>query len=450
MPMIPVADKSRMRGFRITYLSSSQLVKSNESVLKKDRNVIAKMVARIKFRLSLICPYPFQMTCMNEIRDVNIHGRRTFTMKKETTEHEHWMKLALDLARKGEGLTRPNPPVGAVVVKNGRLIGAGFHRRAGGDHAEIIALKKAGQKSHNASLYVTLEPCCTFGKTPPCVKAIIESGIRSVIVGAIDPNPRHKGHGLKYLRKAGIKVVAGVCQPETQELIAPFKQWIASGRPYVALKMGLSLDGKIADHTGQSRWITGKQSRLLVQDMRRRADAILIGAGTVLADDPGLLPKPALGRKTYRIIIDARGRVPPDSRLLRDAQANRTIMATTRQCPRQKRLAWGKHGAQVWLLPAHKNGVSIPALMNKIGQMGLLRVLCEGGAETAAALIRAGMVDEFSFFLAPRLIGGHNAPSAIGGHGWKLIDAPRLRFIECRNIGADVLIRAKPVKENVK
>lgn len=374
----------------------------------------------------------------------------TYTMKKETAEHERWMRMALLRARRGEGLTRPNPPVGAVIVKNGRLTGSGFHYRAGEDHAEIIALKEAGGKAKNASLYVTLEPCSTFGKTLPCTDAVIKSGVGTVIIGTTDPNPRHKGRGLKRLEKAGITVIKDVCRAEAQTLIEPFKKWILTGRPYVSLKLALSFDGKIADSSGKSRWITGKAARRLVQAMRRGSDAILIGAGTVRADNPSLLPKPALGRQPYRIVLDAKGRVPPGARLLRDNRASRTIMATTSQCPRRRWLAWRKLGAQVWFLPLQNGGISIPALMKKIGQMGLLRVLCEGGSETAASLIRSGVVDEFLFFLAPRLIGGHNAKSAIGGAGWSLTKTPKLRFGECRRIGKDMLIKAKPVKKGAR
>lgn len=367
---------------------------------------------------------------------------------KPADEHEHWMRLALGLARRGEGLTRPNPPVGAVVVKNGRIIGAGFHHTAGKDHAEIIALKKAGARAKNAQLYVTLEPCCTYGRTPPCVDAIIKSGIRTVITSVPDPNPRHQGRGIFTLKKSGIKVVQGVCRAEGQELIAPFKKWILSGKPYLSLKMAMSYDGKTADYQGKSRWITGKKARSFVHDMRRRVDAVLVGAGTVLADNPCLLPKPAGGRKTYRIILDAKGRASPDVKVLCDSAVKQTIMATTLLCPAKRRNEWLKNGAQVWIIPSRQGDgkMSIPALMNKIGGMGLLHVLCEGGSETAASLIRAGMVDEFLFILAPRLIGGKNAPPAVGGDGWKLSKSPRLSFIEQKIIGNDILIRARPRK----
>ncbi|MDO9541695.1 MAG: bifunctional diaminohydroxyphosphoribosylaminopyrimidine deaminase/5-amino-6-(5-phosphoribosylamino)uracil reductase RibD [Kiritimatiellia bacterium] len=365
---------------------------------------------------------------------------------KPVNKYEHWMRIALGLARRGEGLTRPNPPVGAIVVKNEMVIGAGFHRCAGGDHAEIIALKKAGARAKGAQLYITLEPCCTYGRTPPCVHVIIKSGIRTVITSVPDPNPRHKGRGIFTLKKAGIKVVEGVCRNEGQELIEPFKKWILSGKPYLSLKMAMSYDGKTADYQGKSRWITGKKARSFVHDMRRRVDAVLVGAGTVLADNPCLLPKSANGRKTYRIILDAKGRVSPDAKVLCDSAAKQTIMATTSLCPAKRRNEWLKNGAQVWIIPSRQGQVSIPALMDKIGGIGLLHVLCEGGSETAASLIRAGMVDEFLFFFAPLIIGGKNALPAIGGKGWQLSKSPRLSFIEWQIIGNDILIRAKPRK----
>lgn len=364
---------------------------------------------------------------------------------KPAYEHERWMKLALELARKGEGLTRPNPPVGAVVVKNKRLIGTGFHQCAGRDHAEVIALKRAGPRAKNADLYVTLEPCSTYGRTPPCVHAIIKSGISKVITAASDPNPRHRRRGIFTLKRAGIKVIEGVCRKEGQALIEPFKKWIVSGKPYVSLKMAMSYDGKIADYRGCSRWITGKKARLSVQDMRRRSDAVMVGAGTVLADNPCLLPKPSGGRKPYRIILDAKGQVAPNAKVLCDSAVKQTIMVATSLCPTQRRNEWGQHGAQVWLLPSKQGRVSIPALMNKIGRMGFLHVLCEGGSEVAASLISIGMVDEFVFFIAPCLIGGKNAPSAVGGNGWQLSKMPKLRFVECYPIGDDILIRAKPL-----
>jgi diaminohydroxyphosphoribosylaminopyrimidine deaminase/5-amino-6-(5-phosphoribosylamino)uracil reductase len=269
-----------------------------------------------------------------------------------------------------------------------------------------------------------------------------------VVISVPDPNPRHYRRGIFSLKKSGIKVVEGICLDEGQKLIAPFKKWILSGRPYLTLKMALSYDGKTADYRGRSRWITGSKARSFVHDIRRRVDAVLVGAGTILADNPYLLPKPANGHKPYRIILDAKGRVSADAKVLRAAGACQTIMATTSRCPAQRRNEWLRRGARVWIIPSRrKRGqISIPALMKKIGKAGLLHVLCEGGSETAASLIRAGVVDEYLFILAPIVIGGNNAVPAVGGTGWNLAEAPKLRFIEQKIIGNDILIRAKPIK----
>lgn len=357
---------------------------------------------------------------------------------------EDWMGKALALARKGEGLTRPNPPVGAVVVRRGVLVGQGYHHRAGWAHAEVLALRAAGERAKGATLYVTLEPCCTAGRTPPCTECIARYGIKRVVVSTRDPNPSHRGKGLMLLEKQGIEVVEGVCSDAGRRLIIPFARWVLTGRPYVTLKLGMSLDGKIADCRGISRWITGAVSRGVVQDMRRRADAIIVGAGTVCADNPCLLPKPAGRRKPFRVVLDARGRVQPSARVLSDKARRRTIMVTTQACPVRRRDAWLARGASVWTLRGTGRGVSLHALLDKLGKEGLLHALCEGGSEVAWALIRAELVDEYVFFVAPRIIGGRTAKSAVGGRGWKLEASPGLIFTECRSLGRDIMIRAMP------
>lgn len=358
---------------------------------------------------------------------------------------ETWMKLALALARRGEGLTRPNPPVGAVVVRNRALAGQGYHSRAGGDHAETIAIGEAGRLAKGATLYATLEPCCTVGKTPPCTDLIIRSGIRRLVVAARDPKPLHRGRGLILLRNCGIEVTEGICGEEGRRLITPFAKRTITGRPYVILKLGMSLDGKIADRRGISRWISGRASREMVQEMRRRSDAIVVGAGTVLADNPSLLPRPAKGRQPFRVLLDAKGLVEPSALVLSDGARHRTIVATTRSCPAARRAAWLKTGASVWSLRETVCGVSMSVLLDRLGREGMLQVLCEGGADIAEALIRARLVDEYVFFVAPRIIGGGTrAKSAVGGCGWRLEKAPKLVFIGCRRVENDIMLRAVP------
>ncbi|MBN1670552.1 MAG: bifunctional diaminohydroxyphosphoribosylaminopyrimidine deaminase/5-amino-6-(5-phosphoribosylamino)uracil reductase RibD [Kiritimatiellae bacterium] len=365
-----------------------------------------------------------------------------------TTNDERWMREALALAARGEGRTRPNPPVGAVLVKGNRIVGRGYHRRAGGPHAEVVALRDAGAKARGATLYVTLEPCCTWGRTPPCTDAVLAGGVARVVVSVRDPNPRHGGRGLVRLRRRGLDVTVGVCGAEGERLIAPFAKWITSARPFVTLKLGMSLDGKIGDRRGASRWITCPASRRAVQALRRRADAILVGAGTACVDDPGLLPRRPAGRQPYRVVADSRGRLPLTAKLLNDAQPARTILATTRQCSPQRRVRYEKKGAQVWPLPAARGGVSLPALCRRLGKLGILHLLCEGGGELAASLIRAGLVDELLIFVAPMVIGGRGAVPAVAGMGWPLKAAPGFRLIETAAVGRDLLIRARPARRN--
>lgn len=366
-------------------------------------------------------------------------------------DHNYWMARALMLARRGEGLTRPNPPVGAVIVRarrlisQGYLVGQGWHHRSGTPHAEALAIRNAGARARNATLYVTLEPCCTQGRTSPCTQAIIQAGIRRVVLAARDPNPRHNGRGVAILRKAGIEVIEGIGAPAARQLIAPFTQWIRTLHPYLTLKLAISLDGNIADERGRSRWITGPAARRQVHAWRRSADAILVGANTVFVDDPTLLPKPPGGRRPWRIVVDTRGTLAPNARIFTDGNQPQTIIATTRRCPARRQTAWRSTGVQVWVLPESQGRVSLGALMKKLGKLGCLHVLCEGGGELAAALIHAGLVNEFRFFIAPRIIGGGKAPRAVGGAGWPLSAAPKLIFTECRRMGQDLLIKARPV-----
>ena len=231
---------------------------------------------------------------------------------------ERWMRRALALARRGEGCTRPNPPVGAVVVVRNRLVGQGYHQIAGGPHAEVHALRKAGRHSAGATLYVTLEPCSTQGRTPPCTDAIIAAGVRRVVVAVRDPNPRHAGRGLIVLRRKGIEIHEGVVADQATELLRPFAKWIQHKTPYVTLKLAMTLDGRIADAQGRSQWITGPAMRGAVHALRRRVDAILVGRETAAIDDPNLLPRPARGRQPFRVVVDSRGRLPPNLRMLHD------------------------------------------------------------------------------------------------------------------------------------
>lgn len=340
-------------------------------------------------------------------------------------------------------MTRPNPPVGAVIVRQGRVVGQGWHRRAGAPHAEVVALTEAGRDARGATLYVTLEPCSTYGRTPPCTQAICRSGIQRVVVGCQDPNPKHRGRGLRQLRKCGLEVVCGVCREEARGLIEPFGKWVKTGRPWLTLKLAMSLDGRIADYKGASRWITGLEARREVHELRRSADAIMIGAGTALRDDPSLLPRPALGRKPYRVVLDSKGRLPASLKIFSDGKADRTFVMTSRSSP----AAWKKRiegtGAQVIEVPAGGGGLNLVDVLNRLGKMGLLHVLCEGGGKLAAALVRCRLVDRLVMYYGPMILGEQAVPS-FRLPGMELEKAPRLRLENCARAGDGWRVEMRP------
>lgn len=366
-------------------------------------------------------------------------------MTSDAPADRHWMRLALAEARRAEGQTRPNPPVGAVLVREGRLLASGFHRAAGLPHAEVEVLRAAAPAfaAAGATLYVTLEPCSTQGRTPPCTAAILAAGLRRVVVGALDPNPRHGGRGITLLRDAGVEVRTGVLKREATDLIAPFAAWILRKRPWVTLKMAQSLDGAIADAEGRSQWISAPQALAQVQAFRRCADAVLVGVGTVLADNPSLLCRlPEAPPTLFRVVVDSRGRTPLSARLLTDGQAARTVMATTAACPPTVQAAWQTAGARVWMLPADAHGrVALDALLDRAGVEGWLRLLCEGGATLAGALLQAGLVDELQLMVAPIVLGARTA-STFGALPFALDSAPRFSLRSQRRLGPDLWITA--------
>jgi len=366
-------------------------------------------------------------------------------LKDEThSQDEAWMERAVALARRGEGATRPNPPVGAVVVRAGEPVGRGYHARAGRPHAEMNALRNAGAAARHATLYVTLEPCCTHGRTPPCTQHILQSGIREVVIGALDPNPPHRGRGVRLLRRHGIRVRQGVCRSDCEALIEPFAKWIGTGRPFVTLKLAMTLDGRIGDRQGCSKWITGPAARRRVQDLRKRVDGVLVGSGTAVADDPSLRFRGRRRRPLYRIVADSRGRLSPKAQVLADGHADETIVAVTRLAPARRTAQYAAAGAEVWVLPSREGHVSLERLLDRLGKMGLLHLLCEGGGRLAEALLRAGIVDRLLLFVAPKVIGDRRAVPAVGGRGWTLDAARALRFVSEERIGDDLLITAVP------
>ena len=358
------------------------------------------------------------------------------------SQDEAWMQRALCLARRGEGMTRPNPPVGAVVVRNGQCVGEGYHRKAGTPHAEVLALRAAGANALGATLYVTLEPCCTQGRTPPCTEAIRAAGIRRVVAAVRDPNPAHCGRGFRVLRKAGMETVCGICAEAARDLLMPFTSRVTRSRPWVILKLGATLDGRIADRTGASRWITSPASRRLVQELRRSADAILVGSETVRTDNPSLFPRPPRGRRPWRVIVDGHGRIPSTAAVLSDGRAEETLFAVSAACPERTRNRYRRCGAHVVQPAGSARQVHLAGLMRHLQSLGLLCVLCEGGGELAGALLRARLVDELVWFIAPMLLGGDARPS-VGGTGWRLPAGPRLTKLKWKSAGVDLVVRAR-------
>lgn len=358
------------------------------------------------------------------------------------------MTLALRLAAKGQGTASPNPMVGALVTQHGRIVGTGFHLRPGQPHAEILALRRAGTRTRGATLYVTLEPCCHVKKrTPPCVPAVVNSGVRRVVVAMSDPNPSVKGKGLAALRRAGLSVTTGIARREAEELNRAYGHWIKTKRPYVILKAGMTLDGQIATASGESRWITSHQSRQEVHRLRSQVDAILVGVGTVQADDPSLTArtgralKRLASRQPLRIVVDSRLRLPVKAQILSRQRESKTLVATTRAAASDRVRALQRKGIETITLPSVGGRVSVSALLKELGRRGVTSVLVEGGSEINASMLNAKLVNHVRLYIAPTLLGGGNAKGVVGGASpVRLGQALKLRHMQVRSVGGDVVV----------
>ena len=339
---------------------------------------------------------------------------------KERTDHMNdfdYMKLALQLAVKGCGYVSPNPMVGAVIVKDGRIIGSGYHERYGSYHAERNALASCTESPKGATMYVTLEPCCHHGKQPPCVDAILEAGISRVVVACGDPNPLVAGKGINILRKNGILVTEHVLEEECRRLNEVFFHFIQTKRPYVVMKYAMTLDGKIATYTGASKWITSETARTHVQTQRHRYSAIMVGVGTVLADNPLLTCRMEGGRNPIRIVCDTRLRTPLDSQIVQTAREVPTILATCCE-EKEKHLPFEKAGCQILVVPQENGHINLSVLMQLLGEQGIDSILLEGGATLNWSALQSGIVQKVQAYIAPKLFGGEHAKSPIGGLGF--------------------------------
>lgn len=352
------------------------------------------------------------------------------------------MRLALSLAKKGQGMTSPNPAVGAVIVKGGRVAGRGYHKKAGGPHAEVCALASCGNPK-GATLYVTLEPCCHFGKTPPCVDAVIGSGIKTVVVGMPDPNPLVAGGGIKRLEQAGVKVVTGVLEKECRALNEPFIKFITTGKPFFTVKLASSLDGRTAASTGDSKWITGLGSRRLVHKMRKATDAVMVGSSTVIKDDPELTVRLVKGRDPLRVIVDSSFRSPLDAKALRiptKTGARPPVVFTTRRADKSKIKAARSSGVDVVVVGRSDEGVDLKAVSAELARRGVLSVLVEGGGTLAASFIREGLADKLMIFYGPLMIGSDGFPS-VGPLGVRSVkNAVRLKTMTVKRVSDDILV----------
>lgn len=401
---------------------------------------------------------------------------------------ERYMRLALGLARRGYGSTSPNPMVGAVLARAGRVIGRGWHRRAGEPHAEIEALRDAEKRGHSAkgaTLYVTLEPCCTHGRTPPCTEAIVAAGFRKVVVGATDPNPEHSGKGYRILRGAGISVEHGVLAEQCERLNEAFNHWIVHRTPFVTVKAGMTLDGKIATASGESRWITGEEARAFGMKMRQGADAILVGIETVLADDPSLTFRPlsahqggSRSHELRRIVLDARARTPLKAKVVSDEHAALTIIAVSEAAPKKRVSALAKR-VRVVVVPTEARPVGKPMakvprsmllrpqplarsaliapsstsldlrwLLRKLGSESVTSLLVEGGGEVHASFLMQGLAQRIAFAYAPMILGGHDSRRAVAGAGAeRMEEALDLTALEWRRLGPDLLLTARVTRQ---
>ena len=357
---------------------------------------------------------------------------------------ESYMREALRIAEYARGRTSPNPLVGAVIVRDGTIVASGWHRAAGEPHAEIHALRMAGELARGATLYVTLEPCAHHGRTGPCAEAVIAAGLARVVIALSDPNPLVAGRGIHLLTAAGIEVTTGICEDEARRQNEIFLKWVTTKRPFVTLKTAMTLDGKIASHTGASQWITGAAARARVHAYRNEYDAILVGIGTVLADDPSLTTRleHGTGKNPLRIVLDSEARTPLDAKLVADGAAPTIIVVSERADHRRVNLLRAC-GAEVVTLGAQR--VDIAALLDYLGAREITSLFVEGGAAVNWSLLAGGSVDKVHAFIAPMLMGGETAKTPIGGTGF---DSPqtalRLHDMTVEQVGTDILVTGYP------
>ncbi|MCX5750287.1 MAG: bifunctional diaminohydroxyphosphoribosylaminopyrimidine deaminase/5-amino-6-(5-phosphoribosylamino)uracil reductase RibD [Candidatus Saganbacteria bacterium] len=360
---------------------------------------------------------------------------------KFTPEDQKFMLLALGLAKKAEGTTSPDPLVGAILVKDGEVISTGYHDKVATPHAETWAIKKAGKKAKGSTLYINLEPCCHYGNNPPCTTNIINAGIKKVVAAMQDPNPLVNGQGFKILKDAGIEVKQGLFEKEAQRLNEVFLKYITTGIPFIVIKVAATLDGKIVTAKGSSHWIAGPESLKQAHHLRNVYDAILVGINTVLNDDPTLNVRLVKKVKNpIRIVLDSYGKTPINSNILNTSIAP-TIMAISKQCPAKKVRAFEKKGVEVIVVPAKNGKLDLKTLFRELGKRQITSILIEGGGEVNASILETGLADKVLFFIAPKIVGGREAKTAVEGTGIaKLTDAWQIHDMSVTKTGGDLLV----------
>ncbi len=365
-------------------------------------------------------------------------------MKKNSFDDNYYMGMAIRLARKGIGKTSPNPMVGTVIVANGKIIGRGYHKRCGDHHAEINAINSTKKSIKGSTFYITLEPCSHYGRTPPCVDALIQASTERVVVGSLDPNPEVNGKGIKILRSKGIKVDVGIRESECRQLNEHYFKFVKTGMPYITVKYAQTLDGRIATKSGDSQWISSEASRRYVHHLRGINDGIMVGAGTVAADNPQLTVRHVKGKNPFRIIVDSKLRIPIKSSVLTDTNAYLTIIATTSSAPSRKMAAIKKLGVEVWIVKKERNGrVSLRDLLKKLGKREIVSVLVEGGSEVITSLLKANLVDKMIIPIAPKIIG--KGLEAIGDLKInKINNAIRFSSFKTMKKGDDIIFEGTP------
>ena len=354
---------------------------------------------------------------------------------------EYYMGLAISLARKGIGKVNPNPMVGAVIVKDNKIIGTGYHERYGGKHAEINAIENSRQSLNGSTMYVNLEPCSHFGKTPPCVDKIIESKINKVVISSVDPNPLVQGKGVKKLRDAGIEVKVGVLDKENKKLNEVFLKYIKNKKPFVVMKVAMSLDGKISTTTGQSKWISCDESRRYVHKLRSEVMSILVGINTVIKDNPMLDCRLENGKNPIRIIVDTTLKIPIDSKIVSSSKSIRTIVVTTKNANRNVMKLLEDKGVEILTVNLKNNLVDLKEMINKLGELNIDSILIEGGSSLNFSAINENIVDKIQVYVAPIILGGESSKTPIGGQGVDDIkEAFKLHRLEYKQVGSDILI----------